>query len=97
MLEWKRELPDAVGYWLRCNAGRRISRHLVVEIDGVKNIDWGGDEDKRLVHLTDPNLRGWWWMGPIFMPEGDPYQPEWQDDVRMATKTGTPVIEWTST
>ena len=73
VLRWRRDrAPDAEGYWLRFNAGHRVSLHRVIRLDlGAGErlfIDWGRAEGARLVDLDNPKLRGWLWYGPIESP-----------------------------
>lgn len=92
--EWKREPPNAIGHWLRYNAGHRISRHNVHESIGEGGhtgkliVNWGfgsGECGHRWLLLSHPKLRGWLWYGPIPQPEGEPYQSDSKENMTMKT------------
>ena len=63
---WTQQRPSAVGMYLRVNAGHQISKHNVIDIDGVLNINWGWDGGS-LVRMDKlgKKLDRWWWYGPI--------------------------------
>ncbi len=66
LLGWERKVPDALGLWLRLNAGGQITKHYVVEIDGIRNIDWGwGSRGLARIEDIERNLGGFLWLGPI--------------------------------
>jgi len=63
---WKKQPPSAVGLYLRVNAGHQISRHYVIDIDGVLNINWGwGSGALVRIDKLGKKLDNWWWFGPI--------------------------------
>lgn len=72
MPEWVKRPPVRVGLYLRVNAGHQISKHDIIEIDGVLNIFWGDGVLVRMDKLGK-RLDGWWWYGPIPKAPEDAY------------------------
>ncbi len=66
---WKKQFPDKVGYWLRVNAGHRVSLEKVFELDGKLAIHWGWSNQpvRCLIDDIKEKLECFWWYGP--MPE----------------------------
>ena len=66
---WRRDrTPDAEGYWLRYNAGHRVTMHRVLALPEGLRIGWGSGDMMTMVPLDHCQLRGWLWYGPIEHP-----------------------------
>ncbi len=73
MMKWINQRPSVVGLYLRVNAGHQISKHRVIAIDGVLNINWGDVGSLIRMDKLGWKLDNWWWYGPIpDPPEEDP-------------------------
>lgn len=64
--EWTQKPPTEPGIYLRVNAAHRVVHHVVA--DGY--IDWGWSDNQKPIRLSNPKLKGWWWLGPL------PYPPK---------------------
>ena len=76
-MEWKKQVPNKAGYWLRVNAGHRVQLHLIAPMalftgreDKQLSIYWGWsghEEPKRLEDIKD-KLKCFYWCGSIPEP-----------------------------
>lgn len=67
---WKKQIPNAVGYWLRVNAGHRVQLHKIFELDGELMLiwGWGGNEVPCVVEQIREKLKSFYWCGPLPEP-----------------------------
>jgi len=72
-MEWSREIPTRPGYYLRVNAGHKVSTHHIEKRGRYLWIYWGwGDEGgwmKSYQKQWKYKLGFWQWYGPIPEPK----------------------------
>lgn len=53
-MEWKKEAPNKIGYWVRLNAIHRpVVHHVIEDIDGDLAINWGWSGETTIVKIKD--------------------------------------------
>ncbi len=68
-MEWKKQIPNKAGYWLRVNAGHNVQLHHIWETQGLRIIwGWGGSEKLMLVEGIRDRLKHFYWYGPLPEP-----------------------------
>lgn len=68
-MEWKKQIPNNDGYWLRVNAGHRVQLHQVFDLDGLRIVwGWGGQEKVMLIENIKDRLEHYYWYGPLPVP-----------------------------
>ena len=71
-MEWKKQIPDKAGYWLRVNAGHSVEMHKVFKDfphDNKLTIYWGwSPQSKSLIEGIKRKLKHFYWYGPLPEP-----------------------------
>ena len=71
-LEWKKQIPNKEGYWLRVNAVGRVAFHKVFNdfcSDDKLSIYWGwSPQSKSLIENIKDKLGAFYWCGPLPEP-----------------------------
>jgi hypothetical protein len=77
-MNWKKQVPNKAGYWLRVNAGHHVGLHHVFTTyrdpkfkrsTGLEIIwGWGGSEKACRVKDIENKLKCFWWYGPLPEP-----------------------------
>jgi len=71
-MTWTRRIPTRPGYYLRVNAGHRISLHLIAKAGRGLSINWGWGGEGGFLFSRQKRwkykLSGWQWYGPIPEP-----------------------------
>lgn len=81
-LEWKKQIPNQVGYWLRLNAGHRVQLHHVYKTyrdrfgkkgEGLEMYwGWGGGMKSNRIDTIKDRLELFYWYGPLPEPPDIP-------------------------
>jgi len=81
MIEWKKQIPNKPGYWMRVNAGHRVQLHHVHKAGGLR-ISWGwtGEEKLKLVKDIEDKLKYFWWCGPYPEPPKEALERETRNE-----------------
>ena len=77
-MEWKKQIPNKAGYWLRVNAGHRVQLHQVFmtyrdpkwkEGKGLEIYwGWGGSQKPCRIKDIKDRLKLFYWYGPLIEP-----------------------------
>jgi hypothetical protein len=76
VLEWKKQVPNEEGYWLRVNAGHGVQLHRVwfepliprFKDKLIIKWGWGGNQNLCTVESIKEKLEYFYWCGPVLNP-----------------------------